>query len=83
MCPDAQTTDPCEGCFQVRLDRLLEHGRGELVRNILDLDFALQAGVNVSFDEISYFEFMLLRILTDERNKYQEEQMKKVSQNAK
>lgn len=66
-------------CPQVKLDSYLEHGYGHLIRNVLDIDFALQIRMEVPLQRVNYFEFLLLRILNDERNRYQEEQMKKSS----
>lgn len=49
---------------------------GQLIRLTFDLEFALQAGVTVRLGEIPYPEFLLLRILSEERNRFHEELMK-------
>jgi len=41
-----------------------------------ELDFALQAGIHLTLDEIDVEEFSALRALRIARNKYQEEQSK-------
>lgn len=70
-------TPPCEECPASKLDQYLASGRGQWIQAAVTLDFALQAGVSVSLREISYSEFQLLRLLTEERNRWQEETMKK------
>jgi len=42
---------------------------------VIDLDFALQAGIAVPLDSIPYPEFLLLRQLADERAEYEKEQI--------
>jgi hypothetical protein len=87
-CPDVLTLDPhahaesprCEECPLAQLDDYLGSPAGQLISQTIDLDFALQAGVNVSLQEITYPEFLLLRFLTEERNRFHEETMKKASQ---
>lgn len=49
---------------------------GQLIHLTFDLEFALQAGVTISLHEISYPEFLLLRILTQERNRLLADGMK-------
>jgi hypothetical protein len=71
---------PCDECPLELLDEYLAGPAGRLIGQTIDLDFALQAGVNVSLRDISYPEFLLLRILTEERNRYHEEEMRKASQ---
>lgn len=60
----------------MRLDRYMEHA-GLLIRNVFDLDFALQLRMRVPYDSMNYYEFLLLRILAEEKNKHQMEEMKK------
>jgi len=61
------------------LDAYLGTAAGQLIGQTIDLDFALQAGVTVSLRDITYPEFLLLRLLSEERNKFQEEEMKKAT----
>jgi hypothetical protein len=70
---------PCAECPKELLDEYLRSTAGRLIANAIDLDFALQAGVTITLAEISYPEFLLLRYLAEERNKYQEEQIKAAS----
>jgi hypothetical protein len=72
--------EPCEECPVSRLDAYLESPKGGVVGAAIDLDFALQAGVAISRSEITYAEFLWLRLLTEERNRYHEEQMRKSSE---
>jgi len=77
VCPEADDTGPCRACPRQVLDSYLEHGYGQLIRNVLDIDFALQIRMEVPMERVNYFEFLLLKILNEERNRYQDEQMKK------
>jgi hypothetical protein len=90
-CPDVLMRDPyanansarCDECPLQQLDDYLGSPAGQLIAQTIDLDFALQAGVNVSFKEITYPEFLLLRFLTEERNRFHEEAMKKASRHGR
>ena len=66
---------PCDECPLTLLDNYLASPAGQVIGQTIDLDFALQAGVAVSLKDISYPEFLLLRFLAEERNKYHEEMM--------
>lgn len=44
---------------------------------VVDLDFALQNRIQVPLSQISYLEFILLRLLADERNKHQIEEIER------
>jgi hypothetical protein len=46
---------------------------------VVDLDFAIQAGIGVGLDRITYPEFLLLRQLADERAAYEKEQIQEQS----
>lgn len=61
------------------LDEYLTSRAGQSILATIDLDFALQAGVAVSLSEISLPEFLRLRLLSEERNKFYEETMRKGS----
>jgi len=74
--PDAL---PCPFCPEQCLSDYLESPGGRLISVVLDLDYAIQAGIAVRLDEISYLEFLLLRQLTEERNKFETEQIQKAS----
>jgi len=76
--PDAL---PCDGCPQLALQQFLASPAGALIRVLLDLDFAIQLGVQVSLREIPYTMFLLLRQLAEERDKYQAEEIRKNQRN--
>lgn len=61
---------PCAECPEQRLNEYLETAAGRVIYGILDLDFAIQAGIRVSLDQIPYPDFILLRQLADERTRY-------------
>jgi hypothetical protein len=67
----------CSECPASMLDDYLASPKGRLIQQTLTLDFALRAGMTVTLEEISYPEFLLLRILTEERVRYQDDLMKK------
>ena len=67
----------CEECPEQLLTDYLASGAGHLISAVIDLDFALQAGITVTLADIRYPEFLLLRLLNEERNRYQNESMKR------
>jgi hypothetical protein len=86
-CPEVLMSDPyassdappCSECPAELLDEYLASPAGRWIAQSIDLDFALQAGIQISLAEISYPEFLLLRFLAEERNRYQEEEMRKAA----
>jgi hypothetical protein len=75
--PFATNDSPrCDECPSQLLDDHLQSPAGQLIAQTIDLDFALQAGVTVGLAEIPYPEFLLLRLLTEERNRFTTESMK-------
>lgn len=76
--PDAgPDTLPCEHCPAVLLREYLQSPVGQMISGVIDLDFALQAGITVTLSQIPYPAFLLLRQLADERTQYEKEQMKR------
>jgi len=84
-CPEALTIEvqkglqepaPCEECPLEKLQLYLASQTGQIMSIIIDLDFALQSRIQVPLDRISYREFLLLRLLAEERNKHEIEQIK-------
>lgn len=76
--PFANANSPrCEECPILLLDDYLGSAAGQLIMQTGDLEFALQAGVTVTLKDITYPEFLLLRLLIQERNRFNEETMKK------
>lgn len=73
----------CEECPLTLLDEYMGSPAGQVVSQTLDLDFALQAGVTIGLAEITYPEFLLLRFLAEERNRFHEEAMKKASRHGR
>ena len=68
---------PCGDCPEEKLERWFQGSQGYLCRNVIDIDFALQVRMNVGMDDLSYAEFVLLRILNEEKTRHQEEQFVK------
>ncbi len=65
---------PCVDCPEVTLLQWMAEPLGQVAQAVIELDFALQMGL---VEEANYYERSLLRILADEKNKYQEELMEK------
>lgn len=72
--PDAL---PCTQCPALLLREYLQSPAGRMISAVIDLDFALQAGITVTLSQIPYPAFLLLRQLADERAQYETEQIKK------
>lgn len=66
----------CSECPLTLLEAYMTSPAGQLIRLTFDLEFALQAGVTVRLGEIPYPEFLLLRILSEERIRLHEEWIK-------
>ena len=47
----------------------MESWRGQLIRRVLDLRFAREAGIRFSLDEIPADEFLILRLLAGEQER--------------
>lgn len=78
--PDADATAmPCDGCPQQALNNYLASPAGYLLQVVVDLDFALQAGVTIRLADILYPEFLLLRQLAEERSKHEIEEIERKS----
>ena len=57
----------------------LQSPLGQLIGQAINLDFALQAGITITLSEITYPEFMLLRLLAEERQKHHQEEIEEKS----
>ena len=86
QCPEALTPevqqsglkpDPCCECPAEKLNEYLASPGGRWMSVVIDLDFALQSRIQIPFERISYLEFRLLRLLAEERNKFEVEEIKK------
>lgn len=67
----------CEACPLDKLDRAI--GENVVLIRCFDLDFALNAGVRLTLNELDVEEWRALKCLRIERDKYQAEQMKKAN----
>jgi hypothetical protein len=84
-CPEVLNEDPyakwdappCLACPLTLLREYLASPGGLLINLVVDLDYAIQSGIKVPLGEITYPEFLLLRQLTEERNKFEAEELKK------
>lgn len=77
VCPEAYAAPdlPCEECPRERLDACVQFtSAGQLVSAALDLDWATNCGLHVTLSDVTYTEFVCLRILEEERERYRKEQ---------
>lgn len=69
---------PCEECPRVRLDQHMAHTvQGRVLKRALDLDWARRVGIQLRMSEVSYHEFLILRLLQEERDKFEKEDMER------
>jgi len=68
---------PCDECPLQMLEDYLAGPGGRVIAQTIDLDFALQAGFTVTLADVTYPEFLLLRILGEERQRHQDDERKK------
>lgn len=68
---------PCPDCPMERLGEYLASHGGQAISIVIDLDFALQSRLQVALNQIPYQEFCLLRLLADERRKFEVEEIEK------
>ena len=63
----------CDHCLLDRLDRAGNSEPGLLLQRALELEYALNAGVTVSMDEIAADEFWAMRVIQEERERCERE----------
>ena len=62
------------------LDKLEDAiARNSVLQRAIDIDFANAAGFRMTLDEVDVEEFAAIRLLRQERDKFQEEQSKRQS----
>lgn len=82
--PFANASSPsCDECPAALLEEALATPPGRMISQAIELDFALQAGLTVSLSEVTYREFLLLRVLSEERNRYQAEAQERATGNGR
>lgn len=77
----AQAREPeparCAECPLEKLDAYLESRLGRAIQSVVDWDFALERRMSVALSDVTYQEFQLLRMLAEERNKWQAEEIER------
>ena len=74
LCPDSpDDRSRCEKCPLHRLDAAQHSEPGSLLQRALELEYALSAGVTISLDEIAADEFWAMRVVYEERRKWERE----------
>ncbi len=74
ICPDAIGEDNCDACPLAHFRMWMDGWRGTLLRNALGLDFFLQMpGASVRLEEIPALQFSALKIIHQERDRFNEE----------
>ena len=75
MCPDAPDNETrCAQCPLTRLDDAFAGPAGDLLSRVLDIEFALSAGVSVTLSDMTTEEFQVLRLVQSERKRYRQSQ---------
>lgn len=69
----------CDACPLDVLDRQV--AQHSALSRAFDLDFALSSGIRLTLDEINVEEFRCLKVLKNERSKFEAEEMKKARRN--
>ena len=67
---------PCDECPRVKLDRYMLSEPGRVLTSALQIDGGLRCGLQVGLDDVSYAEYLRLRILFEERKLHEIEEMK-------
>jgi len=91
VCPYVQMEDadavetydpplPCEECPEQALQQYLDSPAGRLIGTVIDLDAALQAGMTITLSNVTYPEFVVLRLLLEERDKFTTEERERRQQ---
>jgi hypothetical protein len=70
---------PCSECPLALLNRYLESPRGRLLLVVAELESALEARIQVPLNQVSYLEFRLLRLLREERGRFEREEIERSS----
>lgn len=70
---------PCAECPLERLNAYLQSPCGRVIALVVDLDFALERRITVTLEQMSYQEFQLLRLLGEEKIRFQNEEIEKQS----
>jgi len=71
---------PCTECPEQFLQQYLDSPAGKLIGVVIDLDAALQAGMTISLNQVTYPEFVVLRQLLEERDRFSTEEAKRKQQ---
>jgi hypothetical protein len=78
VCPEVLNPgEPCPECPLQLLDDYLASPDGKWIMHVINLDFALQAGLTITPKDVRLPEFLMLRILAEERNKFHQEESEK------
>lgn len=77
--PEVSEADagPCERCPLELLNCYLQSPLGRVMQLVIDIDFALERGMVVTLDQMSYLEFLMLRVLGEEKQRLQNEDIEK------
>jgi len=78
--PDVPEADvgPCAECPLELLNEYLQSPLGRVMTLVVEyIDFPLERGMTVTLDQMTYLEFLLLRVLGEEKQRLQNEDMEK------
>jgi hypothetical protein len=77
--PEVHEADvqPCLDCPLEMLNAYLQSPAGRVMQLVVDLDFALERRMTVTLEQVSYLEFQMLRVLGEEKVRWQTEEIEK------
>lgn len=70
---------PCEECPLELLNSYLQSPYGRVIQLVVDLDFALERRMAVTLDQMTYLEFHMLRLLSEEKQRWENEEFERKS----
>jgi hypothetical protein len=70
---------PCEECPLELLNAYLQSPYGRMIQLVVDLDFALERRIVVTLGQMTYLEFQMLRLLGEEKQRWQNEEIERQS----
>jgi hypothetical protein len=68
---------PCTECPAEKLNAYLQSASGRVIQLVVDLDFALERRMTVTLDQMTYLEFQMLRVLGEEKVRWQNEEIER------
>jgi hypothetical protein len=68
---------PCAECPLEKLDAFLASPAGRVIQSVIDWDYALERGFRVDLGAVTWQEFQWLRVMGEERSRWQNEEIER------